>query len=49
MTDIPPLPKAADSETQRAFARYEASVRLSVAPMMDWTDRCLNYFKIRKL
>jgi tRNA-dihydrouridine synthase A len=44
MTDNPPLPKAADSEVHSAFARYEASVRLSVAPMMDWIDRHCRIF-----
>ncbi|MBX3700956.1 MAG: tRNA dihydrouridine(20/20a) synthase DusA [Dokdonella sp.] len=28
----------------RETSRYEASVRLSVAPMMDWTDRHCRYF-----
>ncbi|MFN4161299.1 MAG: tRNA-dihydrouridine synthase, partial [Stenotrophomonas sp.] len=27
-----------------ATARYAASLRLSVAPMMDWTDRHCRYF-----
>ncbi|HCV96486.1 MAG TPA: tRNA dihydrouridine(20/20a) synthase DusA, partial [Stenotrophomonas sp.] len=27
-----------------AAARYAASLRLSVAPMMDWTDRHCRYF-----
>lgn len=38
MTDNSRMVYSADSELQSASARYAASVRLSVAPMMDWTD-----------
>ncbi|QOW24816.1 hypothetical protein INQ43_01675 [Lysobacter sp. H23M47] len=30
-------------------SRYQASIRLSVAPMMDWTDIAENLFSINKL
>ncbi|MEN1955963.1 hypothetical protein WCE34_07020 [Luteimonas sp. MJ204] len=33
----------------RDKSRYAASIRLSVAPMMDWTDIAENLFSINKL
>ena len=38
MTTTPPESTAAGTAARRDGARYAASVRLSVAPMMDWTD-----------
>lgn len=39
MTDNSRMPEVAKSQVERDVARYAASARLSVAPMMDWTDR----------
>lgn len=39
----------APAATPRDDRRYAASVRLSVAPMMDWTDIAENLFSINKL
>lgn len=38
MTEIERNENANGSSAQRGSTRYEASLRLSVAPMMDWTD-----------
>jgi tRNA-dihydrouridine synthase A len=39
------MPRLPDSESPAAAAaKYAASVRLSVAPMMDWTDRHCRFF-----
>ena len=39
MTDNENILQAPTHPSQSDPARYEASPRLSVAPMMDWTDR----------
>jgi tRNA-dihydrouridine synthase A len=38
MTEIERYEKTHNSLMQRDLSRYQASLRLSVAPMMDWTD-----------
>ncbi len=38
MAHHPPATPMPDASKQCDVARYEASIRLSVAPMMDWTD-----------